>query len=94
MRNGLLIVVVGAGVQQRDFVGLGMACRQHDDRHGGPPANLGAHVESCAVGKPKIQHDEVWVIDGRDVDPLPRGSRLEYPRGKRSERLAERAPNL
>jgi hypothetical protein len=46
-------VVVGAGVEGRDLVGLGIAHRQHDDRHLGPAAQAprSRRCRRCRAGR-------------------------------------------
>ena len=63
-------VVVGAGVERRDLVGLLAARREHDDRHRRPFAQPPDHLEPVEVGQAEVQDDR-----RRAVATRPRGVR-------------------
>ena len=55
-------VVVRAGVQRVDLVGLGAPGRQHDDRHGPPVADQTAHLDAVHVRQPEVEDDEIGAV--------------------------------
>ncbi|MNO78148.1 hypothetical protein D3C76_692760 [compost metagenome] len=57
--EGLDQIVVGAGVQGQDLVGLGTPRREHDDRHLGPAAHVADQFHAIPVGQAKVEHDQV-----------------------------------
>ena len=87
-------VVVGAGIEEVDFLMLGVSRRQHDDRHRGPLANLAAHVHAGHVGQTEIEHDEVGPRRRRRLDPGRPVRRFLDPGGDVVERVANSATNL
>ena len=52
-------VVVGAEVERGDLVLLGVAHRQHEDRHRAEPPDLPAGGEPVDVRQVEVEHDEV-----------------------------------
>ena len=70
-------VVVRAGVEQVDLFMLGVARRQHDDRHGGPLADLATDVDAGHVGQTEVEHDEIGPASS---SPLRRRTRRSRPR--------------
>ena len=61
-------VVVGAGVERGDLVALGVAHREHDDRHLGPAPQASDHVDAVDPGQAEVEHDHVGVLAGREVE--------------------------
>ena len=74
-------VVVGADGQPDDHVGLRVAGRQHQHRHGAVVLDAPAHLEPVEAGQHQVEHDEIGVnplahLDaagavGRDLDDEP-----------------------
>jgi hypothetical protein len=63
--EGLGDVVVRAGVEGGDLVGLALAHRQHDDRNVVPAAQARDHLEPVDSGQSEIEHDQIGVIARR-----------------------------
>jgi hypothetical protein len=87
-------VIVSAGVQQSDLLGFGMPRRQHDDRHGRPPAQLAANVDARHVGQTQVEYDEVWFLRCGNLQCLDARRGFHDPRGHGRKRLAQRTSNL
>ena len=60
-------VVVGAGVEGGDLVAAARPAGQHDDGHRGPAAQTVNDVETVQVGQAEVEHDEFWLLGGRDA---------------------------
>ena len=67
-------VVVGAGVEGGDLVGLAFAHREHDDRHVGPAAQAADHLDAVDAGQAEVEDDEVGVLARGERRALPRRS--------------------
>ncbi len=52
-------IVIRTPLERREPLGLGGACRQHDDRHRRPGANSADDVEAVAVGEAEIDHHDI-----------------------------------
>ena len=63
-REGLGEVVVGAGIERPDLVGVPRACRHHDDGDARPRPDLADDVDPIHVGEAEVEQDHVgWVRD-------------------------------
>ena len=60
-------VVVGARVERGDLVALGFARGEDHDRHLGPTAETGDHVETGDVGESEVEDDEIGAVAGREL---------------------------
>src|ERR1700730_10442497 len=69
--EGLGDVVVGAGVERGDLHGFGVAGGEHDDRHVAPPAQRSGDVDAVDVGQAEIEDNDVGMVTGRELQPLP-----------------------
>ena len=63
-------VVVGAGVERRDLVGLAVAHRQHDDRHRAPAPQPADHVDAVDAREPEVEDHDVGVVARRELERL------------------------
>ncbi len=61
-------VVVGAGVQRGDLVGLGVAHRQDDDRDAAPAPNAFDHFDAADAGEAEIDDHDVGTAAGHKVE--------------------------
>ena len=52
-------VVVGAEIERLHLVGLRVARREHDDRHGRPAADDAAHLDARHIRQPEIEEHEI-----------------------------------
>ena len=77
-------VVVGAGIQRRDFFRLVRTHGQHQHRHLRPLADFAQGVEAIAIRQTHVQHHHVRAARGQCIDARLRGV------GKR-DRIALRA---
>ena len=70
-------VVVGAGVERGDLVGLAVAHGQHDDRHRAPAAQAADHVDAVDAGQAEVEDDDVGVVarGERRAPARPSGAR-------------------
>ena len=57
--EGLGDVVVGAGIEGGDLVGLALADAEDDDRHARPTAEAVDDVDAVEAGKAEVEDDEV-----------------------------------
>ena len=83
-------VVVGARVEQRHLLRLRMPGGQHDDRRGGPLADLAAHLTPSMSGQAEVEHHQVGRSRRGEVDALRCPSRLSTSATSRSGRCARR----
>ena len=63
--EGLDHVVVGAQLEEDHAVDLVTASRDHDDRHGGPLAQLLAHHAPVHVRQAEVEQHEVALASGQ-----------------------------
>ena len=75
-------VVVGARVERGDLVALGVARRQHDDRHLGPAAQAVDHLDPVDPGQPEVEHDDVGVMARRQLERVLARRRRRRPRSR------------
>ena len=68
-------VVVGAGVEGGHLVGLGVAHRQHDDRHLGPAPQARDHLDAVDAGQAEVEDHHVGVVLGGEAERLLAGRR-------------------
>ena len=87
-------VVVGAGVEGRDLVALGLAHREHDDRHLGPAAQSVNHVDPVDPRQSEVEHDDVRMMTGRQLQRLLTGLGQIDLVSARPEVDTERTPDL
>jgi hypothetical protein len=71
--KGLGQIIVGAGVERADLLGLVGAGRQHQHRHLGPRAQVAEHAHAVAVGQAQVQDYQVRLARaGLDQSALQR----------------------
>jgi len=57
--EGLAEIVIGAGVERRDLVGLLAARGEDDDRHRAPLAKPRDHLQSVDVRQAEVDDDDI-----------------------------------
>jgi len=91
--EGLRYVVVGAGVERRDLLGLVADDREHDHRRAAPRAQLAADRGAAPVRKDEVEHDRVRRVRGdggqRTLRGLGRLDVVARPAQARSERAED-----
>ena len=83
-------VVVGAGVERADLVGLRAARREHDDRRRAAVSQQPAHLDAVHVGQAQVQDDEIGIDP---LDAFQAGLRRTSPWTPHSRASAAAAPS-
>ncbi len=69
-------VVVGAGIERLDLIGLGVPHRQHDDRDFGVGPDQAAGLDAAKAGHVHVEHDQIDALAAAaSRAPLPRFAR-------------------
>ena len=63
-------VVVGAGVERGDLVGLAVARGQHHDRNVAERAHPAQHLDAVDVGEPEVEQHDVGPAVGDQHDRI------------------------
>ena len=71
-------VVVGPDVERLDLVLLVRACREDEDRHVRPSAQVADEVDAVAVGQAEIEHDQIGLVGAGFEQPVGTGSGLVH----------------
>jgi hypothetical protein len=87
-------VVVGAGVQHHHLLVVRMPRGEDDDRSNGPFADLAAYLRTGEVRKAKVEHDEIRLLRGGEVDSFLAGSGLQHLVPFQLHRVADGATDL
>ena len=87
-------VVVGAGIERRDLVGLRLAHRQHDDRHLGPAPQALDHLDAVDAREARGRGPRRRDGARRELEPLLTGLREVDVVAPGPQVDAERPPDL
>src|SRR5829696_5884577 len=71
-----------------------MPRREHDDRHGGPAADVAADVGAWHVWEAEVEHDERGALRGGQVEPLAPRRGLQHPPMLGLERVPDHPADL
>src|SRR3982751_2034726 len=71
-----------------------MPCREHYDWRCEQPAQLAADVHASRIGEAEVEHDELWPLGGRAIQPFRTGRTLADPIRNLAQRIANRDTNL
>jgi hypothetical protein len=87
-------VVVGANVEKRRFLLVGMPRGKDYDWRCRPPANLPAYVRAGNIGKAQVEDDQGGSLGCSEVDSFPTGGSFQDAYAVSFEGMAHDAPDL
>lgn len=86
--------VISAAVECPDLVPIGVSGRDDHDWADEPPTELTTELEAVAVRELQVEDDEIRGRRGGEVEPVPRGRRLEHVGGVEEREAPHGAPDM
>ena len=87
-------VVIRAGIQQTDFLPVGITRRYNDDRRHRPSSDLAANCFSRDIGKAEVEHDEPWLMRRSEINGIFARASFDHLGEDLLERIPDHAPDL